>query len=101
MPVRSRLGWQMRMPAWRSRWRHVQALAFGLTVISEFGEFTAHRLVGAAHDGAPKRRGRVIGHITVWIMGKKLRTAEDPDQPIEPDQKARLLVAFADSGIRR
>ena len=34
-------------------------------------------------------------------MGKKLRTAEYSDQPIEPDQKARLLVAFADSGIRR
>lgn len=79
----------------------MQALAFGLTVISEFGEFSVHRLVGAADDGAPKRRGRVIGHIAVWIMGEKLQTAEYSDQPIEPDKKARLLVAFTDCGIRR
>jgi hypothetical protein len=34
-------------------------------------------------------------------MGEKLQTAEYSDQPIEPDKKARLLVAFTDCGIRR
>ena len=64
----------------------MQTLAFGLAEISEFGEFSVHRLMSAGHDGPPKRRGRIIGHVTVWIMGKKLWTAKDSDQPIEPDR---------------
>ena len=78
----------------------MQAVAFGLTEISKFSEFSVHRLVGAAHDAPQKRDCCIIGHITVWIVGKKLWTAKYSDQPIKPDKKARLFEAFADSGIR-
>jgi len=53
------------------------------------------------HNGSPKRRCRIVGHVIVRIVNKKLRAAKYSDQPVELNKEPGFFEAFADGGIGR